>query len=485
LPATLGSGNIADEWVLKFGGLHYKIDNFNISNYHEGIPMRVLIQTGFARMALLGVSMNSGFVGGIIVPFISMGIIAGTVAAYHFPHVPLSIFVSSFAVAIPAGVFPFPCTLTLLSACLFFLGVDQSVPVFVACITSFSLVCSTGLMKGLVLRKLKKAPDAHIDTQTGSTRSELEKSNTVLIGADQVSAKSNVQLSPYTQGISIKLMSSASQNNADGPAEKESVPYRPRFSEVGSKVIPTCRATYGVQVVEIPVTFVENIMVGAKLIDLDFRITKFKGITVFKDRMSKLIIVVTTILSIYFLIRSSLILANHRPLTDDYDDSPGFTYLQGEFLFQFLNRSLSVDDTLGSEVATRNHHKDMLYELMIIMNGIMTLITVAIHICIVNDAPKLNKTFLINVVRSHVVLLVQVPFQLTAMCDNGYSDYDRALMAMQICLESFIFYSYNKVWKLALGCEGVVEKIRLVTHTEMLLKRRASSMAAAVEMVQK
>lgn len=129
-----------NSWVIKFGGIDGELSD------------HLLLCTGFARMVLLGISMNCGFVGGIVYPFLSMGILCGVVAYQHYPEVPLALFISSFMVALPCGIVPMPFTFTCLSAFAFFLGLNQTVPVFVAVITSFSLVCSSGLMKGLVRR---------------------------------------------------------------------------------------------------------------------------------------------------------------------------------------------------------------------------------------------------------------------------------------------------------------------------------------------
>jgi H+/Cl- antiporter ClcA len=144
LPGTVGNGDLTNNWVIKFGGIHGELST------------HLLLCTGFARMALLGVSMNCGFIGGIVFPFLSMGIIAGTVAYQHYPEVPLGLFISAFMVALPCGIVPMPITFTCLSAFSFFLGLNQTVPIFVAVITSFSLVCSSGLMKGLVERSQKR-----------------------------------------------------------------------------------------------------------------------------------------------------------------------------------------------------------------------------------------------------------------------------------------------------------------------------------------
>lgn len=116
----------------------------------------LLIYTALARMFLLGVSMNCGFIGGVIYPFLTMGTIIGVVAYKMHNEVPLGLFVSCFLVGLPSGIVPMPLTLVSLACFLFFFGFYQTVPVLVACITSFSIVSSSGLMKGLVMQAQKR-----------------------------------------------------------------------------------------------------------------------------------------------------------------------------------------------------------------------------------------------------------------------------------------------------------------------------------------
>jgi H+/Cl- antiporter ClcA len=152
LPATVGNGELINAWTIKYGGM-CRYSTTNPDCKEQGyVSDHLLICTGFARMVLLGVSMNCGFVGGIVYPFLTMGILAGSIAYRHYPEVPLGLFVSAFMVALPSGIVPMPFTFTCLAAFTFFLGLYQTVPIFVACIVSFSLVCSSGLMKGLVRR---------------------------------------------------------------------------------------------------------------------------------------------------------------------------------------------------------------------------------------------------------------------------------------------------------------------------------------------
>mmetsp|Transcript_12716 Transcript_12716/g.21287 ORF Transcript_12716/g.21287 Transcript_12716/m.21287 type:complete len:175 (-) Transcript_12716:45-569(-) len=128
--------------------------------------------TGFARMALLGVSLHSGFVGGTIFPFITLGVIAGVAAFQHYPSIPLGLFVASFMVAIPCGTIPAPFAFTCVAAFAFYFGLNQTVPVFSACVTSSLLVQATGILKAIEQRAAQ--------FEDGKSESERGSSSTVM-----------------------------------------------------------------------------------------------------------------------------------------------------------------------------------------------------------------------------------------------------------------------------------------------------------------
>ncbi|KAJ1419428.1 chloride channel, partial [Ochromonadaceae sp. CCMP2298] len=162
LPATVGNGNLENGYFIKYGGINQAIPG------EPTISTQLLLCTGFARCFLLGVSMNCGFVGGVVFPFLTMGIIAGCVAYQYYTYIPLGLFISSFMVAIPCGIVPMPFTFTCLSAFAFFLGLNQTVPIFVAVITSYSLVCSTGLMKNMVVKSAERERKAAVGGAGGA-----------------------------------------------------------------------------------------------------------------------------------------------------------------------------------------------------------------------------------------------------------------------------------------------------------------------------
>ena len=83
LPLTIGSGST----ILKnFPSIYL---NGDISNY-------TMIVSAFAKMALLSISMNCGFIGGFIYPMITIGTIAGLIAHNTHAEIPLGMAFSCF-----------------------------------------------------------------------------------------------------------------------------------------------------------------------------------------------------------------------------------------------------------------------------------------------------------------------------------------------------------------------------------------------------
>lgn len=145
LPATFGNGSLIFDWIIKFGATY-------------DVSQQLLICTGIARAFLLGISMNCGFVGGIIFPFLTMGLISGSLMYIRYPSCPLGLCIGTFMVSIACGIVPMPFTFTGLSCFVFFFGLYQTVPIFVATIVSYAVVCGSGLFKKLA-RGAQKKPE--------------------------------------------------------------------------------------------------------------------------------------------------------------------------------------------------------------------------------------------------------------------------------------------------------------------------------------
>jgi H+/Cl- antiporter ClcA len=149
-------------WIIKFGA-------------GKVVSEKLLLCTAFARMFLLGVSMNCGFVGGIIFPFLTMGMLAGTICYLHYDFLPLGLCVGTFMIAVPSGIVPMPFTLTCLSVFLFYFGLYQVVPIFIASFTAYLIVCGSGLFKKLSSRANAKNGESEADLESESKQTEIAK----------------------------------------------------------------------------------------------------------------------------------------------------------------------------------------------------------------------------------------------------------------------------------------------------------------------
>jgi len=144
LPMTVGNGQMQFAYIVKYGGFQSKLSQ------------NLLICSGFGRVLLFCVSMNSGHIGGFLFPIMTIGLIAGTVFHNSYPYVPYGLCVGTFMVSIPSGIAPMPYTLTLLSTIIFFFGTYQTIPVFVSVITAYTIICGSGLMKMISLKQREK-----------------------------------------------------------------------------------------------------------------------------------------------------------------------------------------------------------------------------------------------------------------------------------------------------------------------------------------
>jgi hypothetical protein len=85
-------------------------------------------------------------------------------------------------VAIPCAFVPVPITFSVLVASIFFLGAYQSIPVFVAIFTAYTIMCGSGLMKKMAderkLREMKmKSERGNNDITDGNNGSSGKDNN--------------------------------------------------------------------------------------------------------------------------------------------------------------------------------------------------------------------------------------------------------------------------------------------------------------------
>ena len=169
-------GLLAYAVPLSFGNGH-AVNTAVIANF-DGYSTHVLLITAATRVLTLAVSMNCGFVGGFVLPTISIGIVCGVICHKQYDYIPLGMAVTCFMTALPAAICPMPFTLFGIAASVFFLGLYQTVPVFVGCITSYLMLTGIGLLGAL---------------QERARQNEQKKEQTNTIGKDTM----NEPLTPY------------------------------------------------------------------------------------------------------------------------------------------------------------------------------------------------------------------------------------------------------------------------------------------------
>jgi H+/Cl- antiporter ClcA len=189
LPMTVGPGEIFFAPVAKFGfpnalssPRHNIYDDDKCPGVLPGLlSISLLISSLFGKMFCLGISMNCGFIGGLVFPQIIMGAFLAAALSQHFSFdyknlddyvsnstpmiVPSSMLLGCCCAAVPAAFIPIPYTLCLTVIFLFYFGLYQTVPIFVSVITSYTCLCGSGLMYNLFTKAAErnKAAETVID----------------------------------------------------------------------------------------------------------------------------------------------------------------------------------------------------------------------------------------------------------------------------------------------------------------------------------
>lgn len=173
LPLTVGNGGMVMQAVVKYGH-NYVVPAKEIpEEYKPYIPAGIdlpefsggvlephlLIASAFAKLFVLGVSMNCGFVGGFVFPTILVGTISGVLFYQWQNVVPLGMCLACFIAAVPAGICPMPFTLAGLAIFTLFNGLYQTVPIYIAVLVSYTVVCGSGIFKALQLSAMKREKD--------------------------------------------------------------------------------------------------------------------------------------------------------------------------------------------------------------------------------------------------------------------------------------------------------------------------------------
>ena len=170
LPLTLGDGTLVIKQLIQYGHnyastpptLPFPLPSdttppptlSHLVN-HETISTHLIVASAFAKMFVLGVSLNSGFVGGFVFPTILIGVMTGVVCYQLFPYLPLGLCISCFLAAVPAGICPMPFTLACLAIFTQYNGLYQTIPIYIATITSYTLVCGSGIFSAMQRRAMQ------------------------------------------------------------------------------------------------------------------------------------------------------------------------------------------------------------------------------------------------------------------------------------------------------------------------------------------
>ena len=91
---------------------------------------------------------------------LTVGIMAACVGYQLYPDIPFLLFCGCFLAGIPSGVCPMPITLIALPCTLFFIGLEQTAPIFIAATTSYCIVVGSGVFAALQSRAAARASES-------------------------------------------------------------------------------------------------------------------------------------------------------------------------------------------------------------------------------------------------------------------------------------------------------------------------------------
>eukprot|EP00606_Chrysophyceae_sp_TOSAG23-5_P000118 GSChrysophyteH2.ASY1.ANO1.959.1 assembled CDS len=187
LPLTVGGGGMVYKPFIPSGVPLPDVNNGTIDT-------NLLISTAFAKLFILGVSMNCGFVGGFVFPTILVGAIAAVVCFQWYPTIPLGMCVACFISAIPAGICPMPFTLAGVAIFTLYNGLYQTVPIYIATLMSYTVVCGSGVFTALQLGAIKRA-EAQAAARAEAVRPAMQRTAASGDGRGNSNNNSNSNLS--------------------------------------------------------------------------------------------------------------------------------------------------------------------------------------------------------------------------------------------------------------------------------------------------
>jgi len=152
LPLTIGDGSLGTSAAIRLTFEQLKHTDDDVSVSAGRMTAHLLVCSMFAKMFTLAVSLNCGFAGGFVFPMLTIGTFAGCCMALFYPSLPVGFCIGAFMAAVPAGICPMPFTLLGIAVYCFYFGIYQTVPIFIAVITSYTVVCGSGLFRVLADR---------------------------------------------------------------------------------------------------------------------------------------------------------------------------------------------------------------------------------------------------------------------------------------------------------------------------------------------
>ena len=134
LPLTVSSGSTI-------------LSSFPIAYLNGHISTSNMLASVFIKIVLLSISMNCGFIGGIIFPLITIAVMLALICYKSYPGIPLGMCLACFVASMQCSLLPLPYTFCSICALLLSLGPNQASTVFVSVLTSYTLISGTGVLQ--------------------------------------------------------------------------------------------------------------------------------------------------------------------------------------------------------------------------------------------------------------------------------------------------------------------------------------------------
>lgn len=193
--------------------------------------------------------------------------------------------------------------------------------------------------------------------------------------------------------------------------------------------------------IEIQLNPIERLLKRLKLINLDFRSAEFKESSELQERVNTGVVIVMMTINVLF------VLYDFARLKDDYDEQ---------------EYTVATNDDAHSKTVIVRTYNGMF---SLPSNVCATLFTILLHF-VVKDG-KCNRRFMINVKRSQLIAIVQVPFQFTSLMVMPDIEFGFYLLLFQVTFELFVFMAYQRVWAKVESDTKVYKTIRYTSWSNI------------------